>query len=67
MNSDKAPWWLFYGFLPGLLGCFKRKCYEYFSDFHARCKFKKNLNATFVVLIPKILGVLSLRIFAQFF
>lgn len=29
-----------------------------FSDFHARCKFEKSLNAS---LIPKILGATNLK------
>jgi hypothetical protein len=30
-----------------------------FRDFHARGKFERSLDATFIALIPKILGVVD--------
>jgi hypothetical protein len=34
-----------------------------FSDFHARGKFEKSLNASFITLIPKIPGAINLKDF----
>ena len=34
-----------------------------FHDFHARGKFERNLNATFISLIPNISGVVDLKDF----
>jgi hypothetical protein len=34
-----------------------------FHDFHARCKFEKSLNATFIPLIPKKFKVVCIKDF----
>jgi hypothetical protein len=34
-----------------------------FHDFHARSKFERSLNATFIALIPKISGAVDLKDF----
>ena len=55
LNSDKAPgpdgfpiaFWIFsWKFV-------KEKILGFFREFHDQCRFVKNLNATFLVLIPK--------------
>jgi hypothetical protein len=43
----------------------KEEVMKVFHDFHARGKFERSLNATFIALIPKILGVLTSRTFAR--
>ena len=55
LNSDKAPgpdgfpiaFWIF------SLEFVKEKVLGFFKEFHNQCRFVKNLNATFLVLIPK--------------
>jgi hypothetical protein len=32
-----------------------------FHDFHARGKFERSLNTTFIALIPKVLGAIDLK------
>ena len=55
LNSDKAPgpdgfpiaFWIFsWEFV-------KKEVLGFFREFHNQCRFVKNLNATFLVLIPK--------------
>jgi hypothetical protein len=65
MNGDKAPG------PDGFTMAFFQACWEVlrfgimevFSDVHAREVFEKSLNVSFIALIPKILGVLSLKDF----
>jgi hypothetical protein len=62
MNSDKAPtltvtlW-----HSSKLIG--KRRYHEVFHDLYARDKFERNLNATFIVFISKMLGAGDLKDF----
>jgi hypothetical protein len=65
MNGDKAPG------PDGFTMAFFQACWEIlrldimevFSDFHAREVFEKSLNVSFIALIPKIPGALSLKDF----
>jgi hypothetical protein len=41
----------------------KKDIMAVFSDFHARGKFEKNLNSTFISLIPKVSGAAKLKDF----
>jgi hypothetical protein len=65
MNGNKAP-------SPnGFTMAFFQACWkvlhldimEVFSDFHAREVFEKSLNVSFIALIPKIPGAISLQDF----
>jgi hypothetical protein len=65
MNGNKAPG------PDGFSIAFFQACWEVlkndimavFSDFHARSKFEKSLNSTFISLIPKVLGAADLKDF----
>jgi hypothetical protein len=67
MAGDKAPG------PDGFSMAFFQACWDVlrvdimkvFSDFHARGKFEKSLNASFITLIPKIPGPSTSRIFAR--
>jgi hypothetical protein len=67
MNGDKEPG------PDGFTMAFFQACWEVlrldimevFSDFHAREVFEKSLNVSFIALIPKIPGALSLRFMAH--
>jgi hypothetical protein len=58
MNKDKAPG------PDGFSMAFFQDCWDaiktdimgVFSDFHAHSKFVKSLNASFIALIPKLMG-----------
>jgi len=65
MNGDKAP------SPDGFTMAFFQACWEVlrldirevFSDFHAREVFEKSLNVSFIALIPKLPGAISLKDF----
>jgi hypothetical protein len=65
MISDKALG------LDGFTMAFFQACWDVikedimrvFHNFHARSKFEKNLNATFITLIPKKPGVVDVKDF----
>jgi hypothetical protein len=65
MDGNKAPG------SDGFSLAFFRACWEVlkkdimaiFSDFHARGKFEKSLNSTFISLIPKVFGAVKLKDF----
>jgi hypothetical protein len=65
LNGDKAPG------PDGFTATFFQKCRDFlktdiidvFAEFHARGKFEKSLNATFVSLIPKKIGAMDVRDF----
>jgi hypothetical protein len=67
MAGDKAPG------PDGFSMAFFQACWEVLrmdimkvlSDFHARGKFEKSLNASFITLIPKIPGAIDLKDFAR--
>lgn len=55
--------WLFYGFLPRLLGCCEREYYECFHGVSCVHNFEKSQNATFIALIPKKVGIVEMKDF----
>jgi hypothetical protein len=61
MNGDKAPGPDGYSmaFFQACWDVLKEDIMKVFRDFHARGKFERSLNATFIALIPKIPGAVD--------
>jgi hypothetical protein len=62
MNSDKT-WALVVSmvFFQACCDVIKVDIMNIFQNFHARCKFERSLNATFVALIRKKVGVVDIK------
>jgi hypothetical protein len=65
MNGDKAPSpdGFFMVFFQACWNVLKKDIMKVFRDFHARGKFERSLNATFIALIS---GALMLRLWGVF-
>jgi hypothetical protein len=65
MNSDKAPGPDGYSmaFFQACWDVLKEDIMKVFHDFHARGKFERSLNATFIALILKIPGAVDFKDF----
>jgi hypothetical protein len=65
MDRDKAlgPGWFSLAFFQDCWEVVKADFMEVFADFHAQAKFVKNINSTFISLIPKIHGAKEIKDF----
>jgi hypothetical protein len=65
LNGDKAPGSDSYSmaFFQACWDVLKEDIMKVFHDFHARGKFERSLNAMFIALIPKILGMIDFKDF----
>jgi hypothetical protein len=65
MNSDKAssPDGFSMAFFQASWDVLKEDIMYVFHDFHTRDKFERSLNATFIVLIPKIPWAVDMKDF----
>jgi hypothetical protein len=65
MDGDKAPGpdGFSLAFFQACWEVLKKNIMAIFFDFHARCKFEKSLNSTFISLIPKVSGAADLKDF----
>jgi len=66
LNGDKAPGSDSYSmaFFQACWDVLKEDIMKVFHDFHARGKFERSLNAMFIALIPKILGMIDFKDFS---
>lgn len=53
--------WLPYGLFPKYWEVFKADIMNVFSDFYLTVKFARNLNSTFLVLVPKFEGSMEVK------
>ena len=63
MDGNKAPGpdGFSMAFFQACWGVLKEDIMAVFAKFHARGKFEKSLNSTFISLIPKVLGAFELK------